>query len=154
MKIIIDTREQNRLVFTHKDITEVIVKGLNVGDYSVLFSDGFQPQIVFERKSIADLYGTLSKGYLRFKNEIERAKEQNLQLIIIVEGNLTKILKGTKYSMRTPESLVYQIFTILVRYKIQTVFCKDAEDAAEYITQFFIAHEKDYMDRKNAKPNL
>lgn len=148
MKIIIDTREQSRLNFKHKSITEVIIKGLNVGDYTALFSDGFQPPMVFERKSINDLYGTLSKGYDRFKKEIERAKEQHIQLIIIVEGNLSKVLYGVPYSQRTPESLVYQIFTIWVRYGVQTIFCKDSEDVSEYITQFFIAHEKEYMDKK------
>lgn len=147
MRIIIDTREQSRLIFKHKSITETIVKGMNVGDYSVLFSDGFCPPIVFERKNLNDLFSTMSAGYSRFKNEIVRAKEQNLQLIIIVEGSLSRVLQGISYSQRTPESLVYQIFTIWARYGVQTVFCKDAEDAAEYITQFYIAHEKEYIDR-------
>lgn len=154
MKIIIDTREQNRLKFKHKSITEVLIQGLNTGDYAAVFSDNFKPPMVFERKNISDLYGTLSKGYDRFKREIERAKEQNLQLIIIVEGSLSRILLGTSYSQRTPESLVYQIFTIWVRYGVQTVFCKDADDVAEYITQFYIAHEKEYLDRiKNEAHN-
>lgn len=149
MKIIIDTREQSRLNFKHKSITEVIVKGLNVGDYAALFSADFQPPIVFERKSINDLYGTLSQGYERFKKEIERAKEKNIQIIIIVEGNLSRVLQGCGYSQRTPESIVYQIFTIWVRYGIQTIFCKDSEEMAEYISQFYIAHYKEYQ---NAKP--
>ncbi len=150
MKIIVDTREQAPLVFKHTAIKEVVRKGLNVGDYGAMFDD-FQIPIVFERKSIPDLYGTLSKGYERFKREIERAKEQNLQLIIIVEGNLLKVLQGAKYSMRTPESLVYQIFTINVRYGIQVVFCKDSQDMSEYITQFYIAHKKEYEDRLISK---
>lgn len=147
MKIIVDTREQSRLEFKHKSISEVIIKGLNVGDYAALFSDGFKPPMVFERKSISDLYGTLSQGYDRFKKEIDRAKEQNIQLIIIVEGSLSRILMGSGFSQRTPESLVYQIFTIWVRYGVQTIFCKDREDVAEYITQFYIAHEKEYLDK-------
>lgn len=133
--------------FKHKSITEVIIKGLNVGDYTAITDCGFQFPMVFERKSIADLFGTLSKGYERFKKEIERSKEQNIQLIIIVEGSLSRVLTGTSFSQRTPESLVYQIFTIRARHNIETVFCKDAQDAAEYITQFFISHEKEYLDK-------
>lgn len=152
MKIIQDTREQAPLVFKHKSIKEVIIKGLNIGDYGGVTDSGFEFPMVFERKSIGDLYGTLSQGYERFKKEIERAKVNNKQIIIIVENNLSRVLQGTGYSQRTPESLVYQIFTILVRHGVQTVFCKDREETAEYITQFYIAHEKHYEDKLNEIP--
>lgn len=154
MKFLIDNREQRPLSFNHISIKKIENITLSVGDYGAIFSDTHLVPIVFERKSIADLYGTLSKGYDRFKREIERAKEKNIQLIIIVEGTLTKVLHGTKYSMRTPESLIYQLFTLRVRYNIETVFCKDAEDAAEYITQFFIAHYKDFQDKNIIKQEI
>lgn len=146
MKIIVDSREQRPLVFNHKLITEVEVKGLSFGDYGAM-SSGYQHPIVFERKSLNDLYSTLSNGYLRFKREIERAKEQNYKIIIIVEGSLKRILMGTVFSHRTPESIIYQLFTIRVRYDVETVFCPTREDMSEYITQFFIAHEKEYLDK-------
>lgn len=146
MKIIIDTREQKPLVFNHKFITSVEVKGLNVGDYGAMSSEYVHP-VVFERKSINDLYGTLSGGYERFKAEIERAKEQNTKIIIIVEGHLKRILMGTAFSKRTPESIVYQLFTLRVRYDVETVFCANREEMAEYITQFYIAHHKEYLDK-------
>ncbi len=146
MKLIIDTREQRPLVFNHKLITEVEVKGLPFGDYGAMSSD-YQHPVVFERKSINDLYGTLSQGYERFKREIERAKEQNYRIIIIVEGSLKRILMGTAFSNRTPESIIYQLFTIRVRYDVETVFCPTREDMSEFITQFYIAHEKEYLDK-------
>lgn len=148
MKIVIDTREQLPLKFTHKSITGIMNYCLDVGDYGAIFSDTYTVPIVFERKSINDLYGTLSQGYERFKKEIERAEKQNLQVIIIVEGSLSRILQGCGYSKRTPASIVYQIFTIWVRYGVQTVFCKDREEIAEYISQFYIAHHKEWNDRK------
>lgn len=146
MRIIIDTREQKSLVFNHKQIKSVERFCLSVGDYACIV-DGCQLPIHFERKSIPDLYGTLSAGYERFKKEIFRAKSENIQLIIIIEGTLTKVLKGARYSMRTPESLVYQLFTISTRYNIPIVFCKDPEEVAEYITQFFISHKNEYLDK-------
>lgn len=146
MKIIIDTREQKPLVFNHKSITAVEVKGLSVGDYGAMSSEYVHP-VVFERKSINDLYGTLSQGYDRFKCEIERAKEQNTKIIVIVEGSLKRILMGTAFSKRTPESIVYQLFTLRVRYDVETVFCANREEMAEYITQFYIAHHKEYLDK-------
>lgn len=147
MIIIQDSREQSPLIFKHKSIKEVIVKGLDTGDYGAITDCGFEFPMYFERKSIGDLYGTLSQGYSRFKKEIERSKEKNTQLIIIVEKNLSNVLNGAPYSERTPESIVYQIFTILVRHGVQTIFCKDREDVSEYITQFYIAHEKEYIDK-------
>lgn len=147
MKILIDNREKKALFFNHKSITSVENTTLSVGDYGALFQDNFSPRIFFERKSIQDLYGTFSQGYLRFKKEIERAKEQNVQLIIIVEGSISRILQGTVYSKRTPQSVLYQIFTLRVRYNIETVFCKDAVEMAEYISQFFIAHYKEYEEK-------
>ena len=146
MKIIIDTREQKPLVFNHRFITDVEVKGLSVGDYGAMSLEYVHP-VVFELKSINDLYGTLSGGYERFKAEIERAKEQNTKIIIIVEGHLKRILMGTAFSKRTPESIVYQLFTLRVRYDVETVFCANREEMAEYITQFYIAHHKEYLDK-------
>lgn len=148
MKIIVDTREQAPLVFKHNSISGTLTETLNVGDYGVLFDDEYRLPIHFERKSMGDLYGTLSQGYDRFKKEMQRAKESNVQLIIIVENSLTRVLQGNAYSMRTPQSLIYQVFTIYARYGIQTVFCGSREESAEYITQFYIAHEKEHLDRK------
>jgi len=148
MTILVDTREQKQLDFKHKFIKGIKTTCLNVGDYCASFSSIYDCPVVFERKSIADLYGTLSQGYERFKRELERAKENDIKLIIIVEGNLHRVLHGTPYSQRTPESIVYQLFTLRARYNIETVFCKDREEMAEYITQYYIAHKKEYDDNQ------
>lgn len=145
MTILIDTREQSQLEFPK--VTDVQKVCLPVGDYAVKFSGVYEVPVVFERKGINDLYGTLSSGYERFKREINRAKESNIKLIIIVEGTLTQVLKGVKFSKRTPISIIYQLFTLRVRHDIETVFCKDREEMAEYITQFYIAHKKHYEER-------
>ena len=70
MTIIIDNREQKPLEFSVPTKRGTLA----VGDYRAEFSDGSVSQVVFERKSINDLYGTLSKGYSRFKREIEDRK--------------------------------------------------------------------------------
>jgi len=144
-KLLIDSREQHPLEFKHKLITEVITTKLDVGDYGAELPNGQIIPIFFERKSIGDLYSTLSHGYERFKQEIERSKGYNYQIIIIVERNLSTILTGFGYSSRTPQSIVYQLFTILARYKVWTVFCRDRNEASEYITQFFIGQAKEYL---------
>jgi ERCC4-type nuclease len=105
--------------------------------------------VVFERKSINDLYGTLSKGYSRFKQEIERSKGLRILLIIIVEGSLRRVLSGCSNSRRTPISIVYQLFTLRVRYGIETVFTNTREEMSQYITHYFLAEEKERNDTKS-----
>ena len=140
MKIIIDSREQKKLEFD----CPAVIECLSVGDYSCRFDDGHVPPVVFERKSKNDLYGTLSMGYQRFKYEIELSKEQKISLIIIVEGSLRSVLSGCTNSKRTPISLVHQIFTIRVRYGIETVFCNTREEMSQYITHTFLALEREH----------
>lgn len=151
MIILIDTREQLALEFPKAKETRKVC--LNVGDYSACFYEGHQIPVVFERKSIGDLYGTLSSGYERFRREIDRAKADNIRLIIIVEGTLSKVLKGYPHSSRNAISIVYQLFTLRARHNIETVFCKDREEMSEYVTQFFIAHEKEHLDRSKNGTN-
>jgi len=148
MKIIVDTREQLPLDFQHHYITEVIRRKCEVGDYGCQLEDGHETPIYFERKSVSDLFGTLSSGYKRFKKEIIRAKENKILLIIIIEGNLSKILKGFENSDRCGDSICQQLFTILIRYKIPFICCKDREEMTRYITEFYLAYGREYIDRK------
>lgn len=57
---------------------------LNVGDYTTKELLGIYH---IERKSLQDLYGTLTKGKIRFYNEILRAKRAGIKLDIVVEGS-------------------------------------------------------------------
>ena len=81
MKILIDTREKNPLTFSHKLVSETIIATLNAGDYCAQWENGDLAHTVFERKTINDLYGTLSNGYERFRKEIERVKEQRRSVL-------------------------------------------------------------------------
>lgn len=148
IKIKIDTREQQPLVFKNKIVESVVFGTIKCGDYGCYTPEGNELPIYFERKSLNDLYGTLSQGYERFKKEIERAKENNLKLIIILESSLTRTLQGVNYSKREPESIIKQIFTILARYNIETVFCSSREEVSEYITQYYYAHVKELTQKQ------
>lgn len=148
MKIIRDTREQRGLEFSG---IEVVDKKLDFADYGCVLEDGHIVPINFERKSVADLFCTLTGGYDRFKCEIIRCQEAKFRMILIIEGTLTKVGKGIKHSKRPPEALLSQVFTLFVRYKIIPVFCKDPQEASRYITLFYKAYEKNYLIEKNSK---
>lgn len=145
MKILIDTREQKKLEFNHIFISEVKKQKLLVGDYMVEFSDGFIPPISIERKSLGDLVGSLSKGYKRFRKEIIRAKENNIQLVILIEASMTKVLKGIEESYRSGDEVLQQLFTIAVRHKVPFYCCNNREEASRWITEKFLAIGREYI---------
>ena len=145
MQILIDTREQDALTF-NKDIETERVK-LNVGDYGCKIGNSLAP-LFFERKSLGDLYGTLSGGYKRFKKEINRASVDGVMLVLAVDVSLIRVMKGFKHSKRDPDSLVKQCFTLMIRHKVPCLFFKDSKDMAEYITQTFLAIEREHNEQQ------
>jgi len=135
MNIIIDSREQKPYLFPgYKTITQK----LNAGDYSI---EDYQHRIAIERKSIADLYGTIGKGRKRFVAELERLQGHEYKAIII-EASLKdivqykdkynnhqgKIARMNKYYTPTilkmsPSSVINSLLAWSIRYKVQIQYC-------------------------------
>ncbi len=71
--IVIDSREQLPYTFDGMDngnlIVPTVVAGLPSGDYSI---EGMEDRIAIERKSLDDLYGSVTWGRERFEKEILR----------------------------------------------------------------------------------
>ena len=156
MKIIIDTREQLPLDFSsYEYVTEVERTKIDAGDYACVYKNGYIPAVRFERKSIGDCFGTMTQGHDRFKREIERAKDYEVKLIIIIEGTLTKVLKGYEHSKVEGSSIVKTLFTFWEKYDVMPVFCKDREECSRYIYEFYTAiGRKALNDLKEAKRSL
>lgn len=151
MKMLQDRREQLPLSFPSDPIlTEVRKETLPIGDYQPEFEDGTRPPVVFERKSVADLAGTLTTGYSRFKAEMLRAKEAGLSLIVIVEDSLTKVRKGAPYSQESGESLLQRCFTLMLRYRLPIIFCQNRREAARYILEYSKAIGREYASSSKA----
>ena len=139
MIILQDSREQIPLHFDDPIVTEVEITCLPVGDYGCIYRNGWECPIVFERKNLFDLYGTLSQGYDRFKREIERATEQGYKLILIIEGTMRDVYNGIPHSKRDGQSLMKQIFTLWTKYDVLPVFCKDRAEMARFIVETYTA---------------
>jgi len=139
MTIITDTREQNLLEFPFEYVTEIKRQKLDVGDYAVEYNNGYIPPLNFERKSISDLYGTLGKGYTRFKKELARAKQSNIKLILIIECSFTKVSKGYAKSNMLGETVIKRLFTLWVKYDIPIIFCNDRIEMAKIIYETYCA---------------
>ena len=110
--IIQDTREQRPLDFSPFPSVSVEVAKLWPGDYSV---KGYEKSIAFERKSVADLIGTLKNGYngyhaknpKRFNDELRQFSEHFDRAFIIVEPDEMQ----TVHEAATMKHLVQQLPT-------------------------------------------
>ena len=151
MILITDSREQKELRFSHPYITAVRKEKLDVADYACIYKNGHVCQYVFERKSMGDLFGSLSGGYPRFKKEIDRAKENNQILYILIEGSFTKIMKGYSRSKIKGISIARTLWTLRFRYGIHHKYCTTRREMAEFITQFYCWYgsKKLYLEKEN-----
>ena len=95
--VTVDTREQAPWTFQgiviEKRVWVVLRGGLTLatGDYSIV---GYESQLCIERKSAADLVGSISSGNARFRREHERMHEivqTGGFACVVVEGSLSTI---------------------------------------------------------------
>ena len=99
-----------------------------------------------ERKSLADFISTLSTlNYERFCREIERAGEQDANLIILVEESLSKALSFpflphiSKKIKATPEFVFHNVRQLIQEYpSIQFLFVKGMQESSRLIQRIFI----------------
>ena len=152
MEILVDTREQNELLFSSVDGVTVKWEHLPTGDYGARHKDGTMDKTVVERKSIGDLFTSFSgENYLREKEKIKRAKESGLHYILAIEGTVYDIRRGHTYrkggeefeSKKSGISQVRQILTLLRRGDFKEVWwCRDRTEMAFLIQEYFLTHER------------
>ena len=88
--IFIDTREQQPLKFNNSQEMK-----LDFGDYTSIGDDYTHTYV--DRKSETDFKSTLSTGFDRFRRELQRAKDFNSYLYIVVESSIPKIKKNNNF---------------------------------------------------------
>lgn len=98
---------------------------LLVGDYSTIDLDGV---LHIERKSGQDLYGTLTKGNVRFRKELIRAKENGIAIIVVVEQSfqdfLDKKFPHGDQRLFPATGFMKMIPTFESKYGLRFVWCK------------------------------
>jgi hypothetical protein len=84
-KIFIDTREQQPLSFPQSESLK-----LDLGDYGI--ENQFFDYTFVDRKSEGDFKSTLSQdNYERFRRELQRAREQDCFIFVVVESDFNQI---------------------------------------------------------------
>ena len=146
--ILIDTREQVPLKFPNR---ETQITTLKFGDYA--FSNKQATcNCYIERKSLSDFIGTMSGGYERFINEIERAQEAEAYLVVLVEDTLQHALSFpylpqiSKKIKATPEFIFHRVRSLIQKYPmIQFLFVKGRVESSRVVEKIFTSkciHEK------------
>lgn len=135
-KIFIDSREQLPLSFSLK--TEIMK--LPTGDYCP--SKNVFSNIFVERKSIADLFGTLTQGIDRFKNEISKAVELGFYLIVVIDGSFLEVSeyipKSKVKSKINSAHIFHEIRNLMNEFdNIQFVFAGNRLRASQIIEKIF-----------------
>ena len=135
--IVVDSREQKPL-WTNN----TVVKKLDAGDYSIL---GHEDRISCERKSMADLFSTLSQGHARFKRELQRAQSLDY-FAIVVDGSLTSCINkdfpGANYSQMKGHVIASILFTLHIKYGINFFFSQNRAESKTLIRGLFKAYLK------------
>ena len=140
MKIIADTREISPLSFRIGGaLTEVVRSKLDVGDYRAQYTDGTYSDTVFERKSLGDLYGTMTSGYQRFKKELTRSRNSNINLILIVECSFSEVASGYEHSTWEGGSMIKKLGTMWFKHALPVLFMNGRDDMAGFIVSYFTA---------------
>jgi len=142
LKVYVDSREQLPLKFNLPTET----RGLKFGDYA-LSDKSLTCNCYIERKSLADFISTISvQNYDRFCREIERASENDANLIIVVEESLTNALSFpflphiSKKIRVTPEFIFHQVRDMIQKYDhIQFLFVKGRKESVRVIEKIFFS---------------
>lgn len=147
--VVIDTREQIPYMFSGlkagfvRNNPPVVVPtvrlGLPNGDYSLLG----HPQVAIERKSRADLYGSVARR-ANFVSRLERMSELSFAAVVVEAEFLDVIRNPPSFSRLHPRSMSRTLIAWLVRYPVRWCFVEGRE-AGEILTYRLL--ERFYMDR-------
>lgn len=121
MKIICDTREQAPYAFAGQKYAGTVVEAatLQTGDYSLA---GLTDHIALERKSLADLTGTLTRGRERFQRECERGRGLDY-FGLVIEASMEDVARHRYQSQMTPQSLLQTLAAWSIRYGLHIHWC-------------------------------
>lgn len=125
ISVVVDRREQLPLDFSPFSDVTVAPGTLATGDYSLT---GFESRWAIERKSIADLVGSLTSGRDRFMREMVRLARYEYGAVV-VEGQLLELESHTYRSKASALSILGSVCAVCVRY-VPVFFAGDRHSAA------------------------
>jgi len=148
--IIQDTREQTPLVFTN---LPVVVDGLTTGDYSVR---GLEDDFAVERKTLPDLFGSLTSGRERFMRELQRMQAFPFRRLLVI-GSESEISMGSSRAKGiNPKAILHSLAAIEAR-GVPVVFAPSGHAAAILVERWAFWRAREVLKMANKlfdAPNL
>lgn len=157
MIVKVDSREVLPLEFPCQGlVSRVSTVGLPFGDYWAALQDKDGNElneipIMFERKSIGDLFGTLTNNdnIRRHKEKIRKAEEMDCKLFLIIEGTLSDVEDGYSHSTVDPQALIKTVFTFMVKYGFMPIFCTDRKEMVRFMLHTWEAFGRNFKADKH-----
>ena len=135
--IIVDSREQTPLPITFPTITS----GLPTGDYSVV---GLEDQFAVERKSLSDLYGSLSSGRERFSRELQRMRAFPFSRLLVI-GSVHEIEQGSSRAKGMNPLAVLNSLAAIEARGVPVIFAQSPEAAAALVERWAFWRARELM---------
>ena len=139
IKILVDTREQQPLRFNKS-----LSMKLDFGDYAV--GAPYYDYTYVDRKSESDFKGTMTTGFRRFQRELERAKQFDAYIFIVVESSIEKIIKNNIFGPhRSNMPYIWhnmRLLTHMFPRKCQFIFTGTRKASAEIIPKLLVHGSK------------
>ena len=142
--ILVDSREQHPLDFWDSPRRSATLK---TGDYS---AEGLENIIALERKSLADLFGTVGGGRERFEREIVRASKL-WYFGIVIEATLDQVLLGAPHSQTHPRSVIGSLHSWELRYPNIHVHYAGSRTNAAALVRKLLYKCAEYVERGEIK---
>lgn len=147
MIILVDTREQ-------LPYWPTIRATLVVGDYT---TQKLLNKFHIERKSLQDLYGTLTSGNNRFKYELFRAAYHCIRIEVYVEGSRADFInknfpKGDERKFST-DGLDRLVKTFERKYHLTFHWCRDRRQAKKLVADRLATEEQKPLKASNKPKN-
>lgn len=131
MVILVDTREQLPWALSGPGV-RLRRATLKAGDYSILGASG-RGGVILERKSLADLFGTMSAGLERFRRELDRiAAVKPRFAAVVVEATEAEVRAGPPYGMAHGPSVLRLLFRECLARGVAVVLAGDRAGAERY----------------------
>ncbi len=120
-EILCDSREQKPI----KPELPIRITTLNFADYC---PNPNSENVFIERKELSDWAGVMSKDYKRFEKELQRAKNSNAYIIILIEGTYSDIqsinyLPQTRWIKASSEFLLKRARDLYLKFDNFQMVC-------------------------------
>ena len=134
--IITDTRENCGYLFKNKEAeAKIVMKKLDVGDYSL---EGYENEIVIERKRINELFGNFAGDRERFMREVERMEKIPYKFLLI-EGSFRDLVEMKKLPGKVSIKLVVAtLISLMIKHNIKVVFAGSPKLAEQLVYRILI----------------